>query len=224
MSLYQMQSKTGMVVKAPTLSPWKPRVEAFFSFSFFFPPFISTKQKQKMGLSSQSSVWSCFISVACRYFPCGFAGWAGTPVKFKRKAQTPWKAVILVWLGLGFFTLCFFRSWQQAQLAGSIVWKLLQSSNCCWRVAGCSGYDKWLNAATRLKSFGLVLGTAVHFEMLLSSSWNCWSLLHVFQDPENGLFSFPMGVSSSAVLFTPKQTDEGPASSAWGSAQLGRDV
>lgn len=62
---------------------------------FFFSPFISTKQKQKMGLSSQSLVWSCFISVVCRYFPCGFAGWPGTPVDFKRKAQNPCKAVFL---------------------------------------------------------------------------------------------------------------------------------
>lgn len=52
-----------------------------------FCPFVSTKQKQRVGFSSQGLVWSCFISVVCRYFHCGFAGWPGTPVNFKRKAQ-----------------------------------------------------------------------------------------------------------------------------------------
>lgn len=34
MSLHQMRSKTGMVVKAPALSLWKPIVQAFFAHSF----------------------------------------------------------------------------------------------------------------------------------------------------------------------------------------------
>lgn len=111
MSLLQMQSKTGMLGKAPAL--WKPIVEAFFAHSFL--------QNKTKGWDFLHRGWSGVASFQwyADIFTVVLQGDQEHLLTLKEMHKIPAK--------LGFFSsynYLVFTLWQQTQLATSIVWKL----------------------------------------------------------------------------------------------------